>query len=78
LNYAYVGPTYTTLFYSPVTDRLASRGLLSALLTLRTDTWTIEGFGTNLTDKVYVTGSGSNAAFYGPPRQYGVRVSRDF
>jgi iron complex outermembrane receptor protein len=78
LNYAYVGPSYTTLFYSPVTDRLASRGLLSALLTFRANVWTIEGYGTNLTDKVYMTGSGNNAAFYGPPRQYGVRVSRDF
>jgi iron complex outermembrane receptor protein len=79
LNYAYVGPVFTTLFYSPVTDRLESRGLLSALLTFRTEVWTVEGYATNLTDKDYVTGqSGGNNEFYGAPREYGVRLSRDF
>jgi iron complex outermembrane receptor protein len=79
LNYAYVGPVYTTLFYSPVTDRLAGRGLVSALLTFRSEVWKVEGYGANLTDKEYVTGqSGGNNEFYGAPREYGLRVSRDF
>src|SRR5262249_44496224 len=70
LNYAYVGPVFTTLFYSPITDRLAGHGLLSALVTFRTSVWTVEAFGTNLTDKVYVTGqSGGNNEFFGPPRE---------
>jgi iron complex outermembrane receptor protein len=79
VNYAYVGPVFTTLFYSPITDRLAGRGLLSALVTFRRDSWTVEAYGTNLTDKEYVTGqSGGNNEFYGPPREYGVRVGVDF
>lgn len=78
LNYAHVGPVYTTLFYSPVTDRLEGRGLLSALLTLQSQVWSVQAYGTNLTDKEYVTGQNGGNAFFGPPREYGVRVRWDF
>jgi iron complex outermembrane receptor protein len=78
LNYAYVGPVFTQLFYSPVADRLAGHGLLSALVTLRSSLWVVEAYGTNLTDKEYVSGQGGANEFFGPPREYGVRVSRDF
>lgn len=78
LNYAYVGAQYTNLFYSPVTDRLKSRGLLSALLTLQIDRWSIEGYGTNLANKKYVSGHSGNNEFYGAPREYGVRVRVNF
>jgi iron complex outermembrane recepter protein len=78
LNYAYVGPVFTQLFYSPITDRLAGHGLLSALVTFRTSVWTVEAYGTNLTDKEYVSGQGGSNEFFGPPREYGLRVSRDF
>ncbi|WP_404711920.1 TonB-dependent receptor [Sphingomonas sp. MMS24-J13] len=74
LNYAYVGPQFTNLFYSPVTDRLRGRGLLSALITLRRGKWMIEGYGTNLTNKQYVSGHFNNNEFYGAPREYGLRA----
>ena len=78
LNYAYVGSQFTTLFYDPITDRLKSRGLLSALLTYRVGRYQIEGYGTNLTNKKYVSGQAGNNEFYGAPRQYGVRASVNF
>lgn len=78
LNYAYVGSQYTNLFYSPVTDRLKARGLLSALVTLRFKTWSIEAYGTNLADKAYVSGHSGNNEFYGAPREYGVRARVNF
>ncbi len=78
LNYAYIGSQYTNLLYSPVTDRLASRGILSAQLTWERDDWRVEAFGTNLADKTYVGGQFGNNEFYGPPREYGVRVSKQF
>jgi iron complex outermembrane receptor protein len=78
LNYAYVGPQFTSLFYDPVTDRLKARGLLSALLTYRAGQYQIEAYGTNLTNKKYVTGQTGNNEFYGAPRQYGVRASLNF
>jgi iron complex outermembrane receptor protein len=79
LNYAFVGSQYTALSYSPLTDYLPSRGLLSALLTLRLPhAWNVEAYGTNLANKVYVSGQGGNQEFFGPPRQYGARVNKTF
>lgn len=77
LNYAYVGDQYAGLFYT-VSDRLASRGLLSALVTYQPkQNWRLEAYANNLTDKVYVAGGGTNE-FYGPPREYGVRLNVEF
>jgi len=78
INYAFVGPQFTSLFYDPVTDRLAGRGLLSALLTYRVGNYQIEAYGTNLTDRNYVSGQAGNNEFYGAPRQYGVRATVKF
>lgn len=78
LNYAYVGRQFTNLFYSPVTDRIAERGLLSALVTLRYRQWEVEAYGRNLTNKDYVLGQNGTNEFYGAPREYGVRMSVRF
>ncbi len=78
LNYAYVGEQFTNLFYSPVTDRLKARGLLSALATLNFGAWQVEAYGRNLTNKDYVLGQGGGNEFYGAPREYGLRVRVDF
>jgi iron complex outermembrane recepter protein len=79
INYAYVGSQWASLSYSRLTDYLPSRGLLSALLTLQLPhDWYVEGYGTNLTDKIYVSGQGANNEFFGAPRQYGVRVGTRF
>jgi iron complex outermembrane receptor protein len=79
LNYAYVGSQWASLSYSTITDYLPSRGLLSALLTLQLpyDCY-VEGYGTNLTNKTYVSGQFGNNEFFGAPRQYGVRVGTRF
>lgn len=75
LNYAYVGSQWANLSYSYVTDYLPSRGLLSTLLTLQLPhNWYVEGYGTNLANKTYVSGQFGNNEFFGAPRQYGVRV----
>jgi len=79
VNYGYVGKQYTYLAYSDVTDLLPARGLFSALLTLRLPSNTvIELFGSNLTDKAYASGQMGDNEFYGPPREYGLRVKFEF
>jgi iron complex outermembrane receptor protein len=78
LNYGYIGSQYTNLLYAPGTDRLASRGVFSAQLTWERDGWRVEAFGTNLTDKTYVSGQFGNNEFYGAPREYGLRVAKQF
>jgi iron complex outermembrane receptor protein len=78
INYAYVGPQFASYFYTPQYDRLHARGLLSALLTLRLNQWTLEAYGTNLTNKTYVSGIAGNNEFFGAPRRYGIRGSVRF
>jgi iron complex outermembrane receptor protein len=38
----------------------------------------VEGYGTNLANKKYVSGQSGNNEFYGAPREVGVRVSTRF
>jgi len=61
-----------------VSDLLPAHGLLSALVTLRKDNWTLEAYGTNLTNAHYESGQFGNNAFYGAPREGGLRLSTRF
>ena len=78
VNYSHVGPRFTYLAYSRVSDRIGGFGLLSALLTLRRDNWHLEAYGTNLTKERYVTGQYGQNEFYGAPREYGLRAGMTF
>jgi len=80
LNYSYVGSQFVSTTYSPTTDRLPARGLLSALVTFKIGArWNAELYGTNLTSKTYPTGEiSSNYFTYGAPRQFGGRLGFDF
>jgi iron complex outermembrane receptor protein len=80
VNYSWVGSRYTFPAYSPVTDRIASHGLWSALLTYERNAWAIQAHVRNLTGETYVNGhaSASQNEFYGPPREYGLQVTWSF
>jgi len=79
INYGYLSDQYVYLSYSDQTDRLPSRGLVSALLTLRLPRNVLaEVYGTNLADREYVSGQMGDNEFYGPPREYGMRVRFNF
>jgi iron complex outermembrane receptor protein len=78
VNFSYVGSQWTSLFYSPVTDYLPSRRMVSANLTLDRQSWQVQAYGTNLTNSVYVSGVIANTEILGPPRQFGLRVRRWF
>jgi iron complex outermembrane receptor protein len=78
LNYGHIGGRWTNLLLNPTTDYLPARGLLSGQLTLQVNDWTLEGYGTNLTNKKYISGQFINNEFYGAPREYGLRASVRF
>ena len=78
VNFSYTSAQFTYLGFSPISDRLPSRGLFSALITLRTPNWRVEAYGRNLTDKDYASGQFGINEFYGSPREYGVRVGVNF
>jgi len=78
VTYSYVDRQYTSVFQSPYT-LVPSRGLLGANLDYVTGPWTAELYGTNLANKVYLSGTDAGAnVYYGAPRQLGVRVMRTF
>lgn len=78
VNYGYIGSQWTYIAYNPTRDRIEGRGLLSASVRVALERFSFEVFGTNLTDKAYVSGQSGTNEFYGAPRQYGVRMHVDF
>ena len=78
LSYAFVGQQWTNITYSPISDRLPSRGLLSARVAVEKGNILVEGYASNLTNETYVSGQFGTNEFYGAPREYGVRVRYDF
>lgn len=82
VNVAYVSSQFTNLVYSRVTDLLPARTLVSSNLTIADDNNTLEFFVTNLTNEKYVSGQGfypgNRNNFYGAPREYGVKYTRQF
>jgi iron complex outermembrane receptor protein len=62
----------------PLSDRIDGRGLLSAFVTLDMGDWQVTAYGTNLTNKDYVSGQFNSNELYGAPREYGVRVKVAF
>lgn len=78
VNYSYVDKQFSYIGYSPISDILPSRGLLSARLGVALNNFLVEVYGTNLTNKTYVSGQGVSTEFFGAPREYGVRLRVDF
>lgn len=79
INFAHVSEQWATLFQNAALgDRIASRNIVNAQIA-----WLQKGFewtlyGTNLTDRHYVTAINSGLRLAGPPRQYGLRVLKWF
>jgi iron complex outermembrane recepter protein len=72
--YSYQSKSYASLFQSDSYYLLPARGLWNGYVDWDAGPWTVTVFGTNLADRVYLTGLG----FYGDPRQVGLEVRRDF
>jgi iron complex outermembrane receptor protein len=77
LNLAHVDGSY---FYATYRQNayIPARTTLSGLVTLRSGDSVAELYGNNLTDKHYIVGSTNNNLFYSAPREFGLRVSREF
>lgn len=78
INYAYMGSQYSYIGYSPISDILEARGLVSAQIAIRTGKVELELYGTNLANKQYVSGQAGNTEYFGAPREYGLRLRFDF
>ena len=79
VDFAHIAATWGSLFQNrQLGDRLEARNILNAQLTLATGDWSIAAYGTNLTDQHYVAAINGFRRLAGAPRQFGLRVSRNF
>jgi iron complex outermembrane receptor protein len=79
VNFSHQSAQWATLFEnSALGDRLAQRNILNAQLAWNRGDWTVTLYGTNLTDDQYVAALNTNLDFAGPPRQFGIRLTKAF
>jgi iron complex outermembrane receptor protein len=80
LDYGMLSSRWATVFQVRPTDFLARQNLFNAQVTYaRSDKWDMTAYATNLFDEHYVTALAlANLALAGPPRQFGLRVSKSF
>ena len=79
VNFAHVASQWASIFdNSALGDHLGARNLLGAQLEYQTGGWFLTLYGDNLTDEQYVASNNSGALYAGPPRQYGIRLTKLF
>lgn len=79
INFSHVSSQWATLFQNEaLLDKLDARNILSANLTWQTVGYSVQLYGTNLTDQHYVAAMNSLLRFAGTPRQYGLRFTKWF
>jgi iron complex outermembrane receptor protein len=77
--YSHTDGSWATLFENAsLGDRLSTRDIVNLQLTYQHQDWLLTAYATNLNDDHYVAAVSSNLRFAGPPRQYGVRLRKDF
>ena len=85
LTYSYTAGQFTSLFQTDNYWEMGPRHLWNGSLEFDTDKWVAQLYCNNFTNQVYFSGIGAvtggaagSAVFYGAPRQYGLRVNRQF
>ncbi len=79
VNFAHVSTQWASIFdNTAVGDRLGARNQLGGQLEWNRGTWLVTLYGTNLTDQQYVASNNSGGLYAGPPRQFGIRVTKLF
>ena len=79
VSFAHVSAQWASIFDNKaVGDRLGARNLLGGQLEWNRDTWLVTLYGTNLTDEQYVASNNSGGLYAGPPRQFGIRLTKLF
>ena len=79
INYGHVSEQWATLFENEARgDRVEARNIVNAQLAWQREKLIVTAFASNLTDQHYVGAVNSGLRFAGPPRQFGVRVTKAF
>jgi iron complex outermembrane receptor protein len=78
VDYGFVGQQWTSVFHSPAV-RLGDRNIINTQLSYDwSDDWQLTAFATNLFDLHYVAAANVSLRYAGPPRQFGLRLTKGF
>jgi len=79
IDYSHISDSWASIFASDALgDHLTERDIVNAQLTYEQDDWKLQAYSTNLGDLDYVASVKSGQRYAGAPRQYGVRLTRNF
>lgn len=81
VDYSHISETFGTIFANEARgDRLEPRNIFNAQLTLEPGdgAWLLQAYGTNVFDEEYIGAVKGGQRYAGPPRQYGIRIKRNF
>jgi iron complex outermembrane receptor protein len=78
VDYSFTSHQWQTIQELPG-DYMTARHIVNAQLTYAHDSWMFQAYGTNLLNEIYIAGSTYGPSnFLGNPRQYGLRVAKNF
>jgi iron complex outermembrane receptor protein len=78
IDYAFVGEQWTSVFHSNLV-RLGQRNLINTQLSYNwSNDWQLTAYATNLFDQHYVAAANVSLRYAGPPRQFGLRLTKGF
>jgi iron complex outermembrane recepter protein len=78
VTFSHTDKQFGSVFQSDNYFLMEARNLFGASVSYEVGPWTTTAFGTNLTDQTYVSAYQGNSVYYGPPREFGIKVSRTF
>lgn len=79
IDFAHIGESFTSIFNNEALgDRLESRDLVNLLLSYKTGDWTLAAYALNATDQTYIAAVNAGLRYAGPPRQFGVNLTKTF
>ncbi|CAN5135158.1 TonB-dependent receptor [soil metagenome] len=79
VDYSHIGEAYSTIFANEAAgDKLVARDIVNLLVTYARDDWRVSAYSTNATDQSYTAAINSGLRYAGPPRQYGLNLTKIF
>lgn len=79
VDYSHISETWASIFANEALgDKLKERDIVNAQLTYETGDWKLQAYSTNLGDLDYIASVKSGQRYAGAPRQYGLRLTKNF
>ncbi len=79
LDYSHISDSWVSIFANEsLGDHLKARDIFNAQLTYDSGDWKVQAYSTNLGDLEYIASVKTGQRYAGAPRQFGVRLTKNF